>query len=129
MRASLRGILRVIAVLTALTGALQLLQPGLVLRLVGGPEAPEARFFFGIVGMFMLLFGGLGFQALGPSVAASQPLPIRWAACQKLGAAGAVGLGVARGFFGSLALLVAVFDLLTGILFLVYLRRLAKGPR
>ncbi len=123
MKVSLRGILLAIAVLTALSGAIQMLQPGFVLRLVGGPEGPSPGFFFGILGMFMLLFGGLAFQALK----ASLDLPIRWAAYQKLGAAGAVGLGVARGVFGSLAILVAAFDLLTGILFLVYLRQLAKG--
>jgi hypothetical protein len=128
MKVSLRGALLAIAVLTALSGTIQMLQPGFVLRLVGGPDGPALRFFFGILGMFMLLFGGLDFQALR-APAASQVLPLRWAAYQKLGAAGAVGLGVLRGFFGSLALLVAAFDLLTGILFLVYLRRLATGPR
>lgn len=129
MKVSLRGVLRAIAVLTALSGTIQMLQPGFVLRLVGGSEGAEVRFCFGIVGMFMLLFGGLGFQALGAAPAVSQALPLRWAAYQKLGAAGAVGLGVMRGFFGSLALLVAAFDLLTGILFLAYLRQLAGRRR
>lgn len=128
MKVSLRGLLLAIALLTAFSGAIQMLHPAFVLRLVGGPDGPAPRFFFGILGMFMLLFGGLAFHALR----ASQALPIRWAAWQKLGAAGAVGLGVARGFFGSLAMLVAAFDLLTGILFLVYLRHLTevgRGPR
>lgn len=128
MKVSLRRLLLAIAGLTALSGATQLLAPALVLRLVGGPAGPEARFLFAILGMFMVLFGGLALQALRAS-ATVQPLPIRWAALQKLGAAGAVGLGVVKGVFGPVATLVAAFDLLTGILFLVYLNRLSRGRR
>lgn len=128
MKVSLRRILLAIAFLTALSGATQLLAPALVLRLVGGPSGTEARFFFAILGMFMVLFGGLALQALRAS-ASIQPLPIRWAALQKLGAAGAVGIGVARGVFGPVAVLVAAFDLLTGILFLVHLRHLSRSRR
>ena len=124
----LRGLLLLIAVLTLLSGAGQMLRPDFVLHLVGGPDQPGARHFFGIVGMFMVLFGGLAFQALRAPLG-QQALPLRWAALQKLGAAAAVSLGVARGIFGGLALLVGGFDLVTGVLFLVYLRQLAKGPR
>ncbi|MBP1771446.1 MAG: patatin protein [Holophagaceae bacterium] len=128
MKVSLRRLLLVIAGLTVLSGAIQLLAPALVLRLVGGPGGAEPRFLFAILGMFMVLFGGLALQALRAS-ATLQALPIRWAALQKLGAAGAVGLGVAKGVFGPVASLVAAFDLLTGILFLVHLRRLSRGRR
>lgn len=117
-----------IALLTVLSGAVQLFRPDFVLRLVGGPDHPGARHFFGIIGMFMVLFGGLAFQALRAPIE-QQALPLRWAALQKVGAALAVGLGVVRGIFGGLALLVGGFDLVTGLLFLVYLRQVARGPR
>jgi hypothetical protein len=119
---TLRGILVLIAVLTAVSGAVQMLKPDFVLRLVGGPDNPGARHFFGIVGMFMVLFGGLAFQALR-APAEMQALPLRWAALQKLGASGAVGLGVYKGLFGILALGVAGFDLLSGLLIVLYLRQ------
>jgi hypothetical protein len=124
----LHTLLLLIAVVTVLSGAVQMVRPEIVLRLVGGPDPPAARHFFGIVGMFMVLFGGLALQALR-APQEQQALPLRWAALQKLGAAMAVGLGVSRGIFGGQAVGVAGFDLATGLLFLLYLRRVAGGPR
>lgn len=117
-----------IALITVVSGAVQMLRPGFVLHLVGGPDHPGARHCFGIVGMFMVLFGGLAFQALR-APEQQQALPLRWAALQKLGAAGAVGLGVSHGIFGGMALAVAGFDLVTGLLFLLYLRQVARSLR
>jgi hypothetical protein len=111
-----------------LSGAIQMVQPAFVLHLVGGPDNPGARHFFGIVGMFMLLFGGLAFQSLR-APEAQQALPLRWAALQKLGASAAVGLGFHHGLFGAMALLVAGFDLLSALLFLLYLRKLPEPSR
>ena len=48
-----------IGALTALTGAVQLVAPALILRAVGGETTAGASHFFAIVGMFMILFGGL----------------------------------------------------------------------
>jgi hypothetical protein len=126
--AALRNLLRAIAGLTVLSGAIQMVQPAFVLHLVGGPDNPGARHFFGIVGMFMVLFGGLAFQALR-APEAQQALPLRWAGLQKLGASAAVGLGFHHGLFGAMALLVAGFDLLSALLFLLYLRKLPGPPR
>jgi len=122
-RAPLTTLLLVIAVATVVSGAVQMVRPSFVLGLVGGPESPASDTFFGIIGMFMILFGGLGFQGLR----AQEPLALRWAALQKLGAALAVGLGFQRGLFAPVALLVAGFDLATAVLFFVQLRQLAKG--
>lgn len=124
----LRLILLAIALLTVVSGAVQMVLPGFVLHLVGGPDNPGARHFFGIVGMFMVLFGGLAFQALR-APEGQQALPLRWAALQKLGAAAAVGLGFLHGLFGAMALLVAGFDLLSALLFLLYLRQPSGASR
>lgn len=113
-------LLLAIALITVASGAVQMIRPSFVLRLVGGPDSPASNMFFGIIGMFMLLFGGLAYQGLR----AREPLPLRWAALQKLGAACAVGLGFQRGIFGPAALLVAGFDLATAVLFFIHLRRL-----
>ena len=100
---------------------MQMTMPKLVLRIVGGDTQPAAAHFFGIVGMFMILFGGLLWQAL--RAAPPLPVPLFWAALQKLGASGAVALGVERGLFGKIALLVASFDLASGVLALWYWTR------
>ena len=114
-----------IALLTVVSGAVQLLAPRVVLRIVGGDTAPAAAHFFGIVGMFMVLFGGLLWQALRSPT--PMPVPVFWAALQKLGASAAVALGVSRGLFGAIALLVASFDLFSGVLALIYWSRIRRS--
>jgi hypothetical protein len=125
----LRGVLVFIAWMTVATGLVQLLAPGFVLGLVGGDQAPASRHLFGIVGMFMVLFGGALAQGLG-SGAAEPPdrIVLLWAGLQKLGASAAVGLGVQRSLFAPVALAVAGFDLLSGILILAYRSRAGRAP-
>lgn len=117
----LRRVLLAIAALTVLSGLVQLVRPSFVLGLIGAEATPVGAHAFGIVGMFMVLFGGLLWEGLAPR--GPIPAALRWAGLQKLGAAAAVGLGVARGLFGPLALGVAGFDLLSGVLIFVYLLR------
>jgi hypothetical protein len=117
-------ILVLISASTVLSGLVQMIAPGFVLHVVGGATDGAGAHFFGIVGMFMVLFGGMMLQALlSPS---DHPVAVLWAGLQKLGAAAAVSLGVSRGFFSSLALLVAGFDLLSGLLILVYWRSIRR---
>ncbi|MEO8620651.1 MAG: patatin [bacterium] len=107
-----------ISVITVLSGAGQLVAPGVVLHIVGGEASPTSLHFFAIIGMFMVLFGGLMWQALRAPT--PQPVPLFWAALQKVGAAAAVGIGVRHGLFSMIALLVASFDLFSGVLALWY---------
>jgi hypothetical protein len=119
-------VLLAISALTVASGLGQLLKPDLVLGLVGGESTPASRHFFGIVGMFMVLFGAMLLHAL--LTAGNHSVAVLWAGAQKLGAAAAVGLGVAKGIFSPLALGVAGFDLLSGLLILAYRRQsLAAG--
>ena len=111
-------LLATISALTILTGLVQMLVPGMVLRLMLSEATPTAKHFFGIVGMFMVLFGGALLHALLSP--AHQPVVVLWAGLQKFGASLAVGLGVLNAVFSSLALLVAGFDLLSGILIFLY---------
>lgn len=110
-----------VAAVTVATGAQQAAVPGASLRLLGADDGPAARHFFGTVGMFMVVCGGALLDALlrrSPDRA-----PALWAAAQKLGAAGAVGLAVRRRLLSPLALPVAVFDLASGLVALDFWRR------
>ena len=105
------------------TGATQVVAPDLVLGVVGGDASPAPRFYFQIVGMFMVLFGGLMWHTV--RAARDIRVPMLWCALQKLGAATVVTLGVFGGHFARIALIVAAFDLATSALALWY--RHVKG--
>jgi hypothetical protein len=115
-------ILVIIAAVTVLSGLLQVLVPGVILELLSAQRTATADHFFGIVGMFMALFGGMMLNALLGR--ADQPVAVLWGGLQKLGAVAAVSLGVVHGIFASVALWVASMDLVSGILALVYWRRI-----
>lgn len=114
-------VLLLISALTVGSGLAQFVRPDLILRVIGGETTPASVHFFGIVGMFMVLFGGMLLQAL--LTAGENSVAVLWAGLQKFGAAAAVGLGVAKGIFSPLALGVAGFDLLSGILIFAYRKR------
>ena len=122
----LHQVVAAIAVLTIVSGGTQLVVPGFVLDIIGGDSTESSRHFFAIVGMFMVVVGGLLLHGLlQPPVSAYVAF---WCALQKFGAAAAVGLGVARDVFGSLALGVAGFDFLSGVLIALLWRRLRATP-
>ncbi|MFL5403363.1 MAG: patatin [Gemmatimonadales bacterium] len=124
-RTLLWRVLVLIAAATVLSGIIQMLRPAFVLGFVGAEATPAGSHFFGIVGMFMLLFGGAMLHALLSAV--PQPIVLLWAALQKLGAALAVGLGVHHAIFSSTALLVAGFDLASGVLAFWYWSHLPRS--
>jgi hypothetical protein len=119
-------VLKAIAAITVVSGLVQMVRPQWILALVGGEATPAASHFFGIVGMFMVLFGGLLWQAL--RAPRPQPIPVFWCGLQKLGATGAVGLAVGRDLLSGLALGVAGFDLLSAILILLYWGKIRNAP-
>lgn len=117
-----------VAALTVASGLLQVVAPRLVLRRLARDPDRLSTHFFGTVGMFMTVSGGTLHRAL------HLPEPdgrlLTWSVAQKLGAAGAVVIGVRRRLLSPLALAVAAFDLASGMLCLVYrlrLRRRAAG--
>ncbi|MFA9443758.1 patatin [Egicoccus sp. AB-alg6-2] len=117
----LRSAVLTIAAITVVSGLLQLLAPAFVLTLVGGSTTPTTEHFFAIIGMFMAIVGGLVLHA--ELASDSREVALLWGALQKYGAAIAVALGVGRGLFGALALLVAGFDLVSGGLMTWHWRR------
>jgi hypothetical protein len=110
----LKIILKLIAIITVISGLIQMLSPEFVLGIIGGDITDSTLHFFGIIGMFMALFGGLLLHALSGS--RNNPIAVLWCGLQKYGAAVAVALGVINGLFSWLAVGVALFDLFSGIL-------------
>ena len=110
-----------ISVLTIISGLTQMVAPGFVLSLIKGQETPTSLHFFGIIGMFMALFGGMLLQAVRSP--APQRVAIFWAALQKFGASAAVAFGVEHRIFSALALAIASFDGLSGCLIFWYWSR------
>lgn len=122
--ARLKQVLQAIAAITMVSGAGQLILPGFVLDLLAAESTPTTRHFFAIVGMFMFLFGGMLLHGL--KVSNRPDVILLWSSLQKFGAAAAVGIGVGRGVFSALALLVAGFDLLSGLLIFWYRQKSAR---
>jgi hypothetical protein len=118
-------VLEVVAWLTVLSGAVQVVAPGFVLGLLGASDDTTARQLFATVGMFMVVVGGL----LVTTLRRPRPDPdvVLWSAVQKVGASVAVGIGVANSVFDPIALGVATFDLLTAVLLVVFLRTQAQA--
>ncbi|MDZ7757705.1 hypothetical protein [Rhodohalobacter sp.] len=106
--------LKLIAIITIISGLVQMLSPGFVLGFIGGVITDSTLHFFAIIGMFMVMFGGLLLHAL--SGTQNHPVAVLWCSLQKYGAAVAVSLGVINGLFSWLAVGVALFDLFSGIL-------------
>ena len=124
-RALHRSVLLLIAVLTVVSGAIQMIAPGFVLGVVETERSPASLHFFGIVGMFMILFGGLLWQAL--LSATPETAAVFWAGLQKFGASIAVALGIIRAVFHSpFAWGVAALDLISGVLILAWWWRLRR---
>lgn len=118
-----RRALLAISAVTVLSGTAQAVAPERTLGPLGVADDAATRQLFGTIGMFMVIAGGtLGHELLRhPHDPA--PVVVGWAAAQKLSAAGAVGLGVKRGVFSRVALLVAGFDALSGALAIRQLMR------
>lgn len=107
------------------SGLGQIIAAPVILSLIGAERDRTSSHFFAIIGMFMLLFGALLFQSLKSRELNS--VPVFWCGMQKFGAAVAIGLGVYNTVFSRLALGVALFDLLSGILILMYWKKLKGG--
>ncbi|PKD44268.1 patatin [Rhodohalobacter barkolensis] len=117
-------ILKWISALTIVSGLVQILAPGFVLNMIGGEINDSTMYMFGIIGMFMMLFGGLLLQALFSKK--DHPVAVLWCALQKFGAGVAVTLAVGSGLFSLLALGVALFDLFSGVLIAIYWYSISK---
>lgn len=122
MKKNLTLIVVAISVITIISGLSQVFMPSVVLKVIGAEVSPISKHLFGIVGMFMALFGSLMLHTVYSIHPGSTA--VFWCAMQKLGAFVAVGLGVMGGLFSWMASGVAIFDLFSGLLFLYYIKTL-----
>ncbi|HEV2791662.1 MAG TPA: hypothetical protein VGV69_10225 [Solirubrobacterales bacterium] len=118
----IRRALIAISGLTLVSGGVQALAPRRLLRTLAAEEDATSRHLFGTIGMFMFVVGGGLLNALLRP--ARDPVIVFWAALQKIGAFVAVAIGVKRRVFSPIALGVAFFDLLSGLLAAEYWRRI-----
>jgi hypothetical protein len=120
----LRRVLIAIAAITVLTGLAQLVVPSTVLGVVATSAEPSAAHMFATVGMFMVITGAMFLQSL--LARSREPAIPLWIGVQKAAACVLVALGVVKGVFAMLALGVAAFDGLTGVLAFMFWQRLPR---
>jgi len=121
MRKIIRLIILLISVATLFSGAIQVVAPAFVLNFVGAEIDTTTKQLFATIGMFMFLFGGMMIHALYHED--NNRVVVIWSGLQKLGASIAVFIGIFNGVFIPIAAGVAIFDLLSGLLFFYYLRK------
>ena len=121
----LRWTLFAIALGTFVSGLVLVVAQRFVLDILSAPTATSDRLFFGIIGMFMAIIGGVLVHALLEPF--DRRIVVFWASLQKLAACGAVTLAVVHDVFSGYALLLAAFDFLTGVLGMGYLWRMQRS--
>lgn len=123
-----RGLAVVVGVLTAASGLFVLTFPKTSLSLLGANDPDPAPYLFGLVGMFMLLFGGL----LVDAARRPDPPPVAlfWCLIQKVAAVIAMLVGVFTDVYGWFAVVVALFDAACALVIRALWRREAfrQGP-
>jgi hypothetical protein len=120
----LRWTLFAIAAGTFLSGVLLVVAQGFVLDILSAPTTTSDRLFFGIIGMFMAIVGGMLTQTL------LQPPPsaivVGWSAAQKFCASVAMSLAVALSVFSYYGILLAAFDFCSALLAIGYWWRIRR---
>jgi hypothetical protein len=122
--ALLRLTLILIAAITVVSGAAQLVAGEMILGLIAPSATGAEVHLFGTVGMFMVITGAMFCQSLIQRTDA--PAISLWIAVQKFAAAVLVFIAWMKGYFLWLALGVAAFDFATGILAFLFWRRLPR---
>lgn len=122
--ALIRLLLIIVAAITVVSGVAQLVAPEWVLAMIGASRLAPAPHLFATIGMFMGITGAMFLQTLLKH-SAERAVPL-WIGVQKVAAAALVGLGVARGLFGPVAIGVAGFDFISGMLTFLFLARIDR---
>ena len=113
-----------VAAVSALAGIVIMVFPGFVMRLMAVVRSPTTDHFFVIIGMFIFLFGALFFHGMGSP--RHHPVVLLWIVFEKVGAAAMVTLGVRHRILAPLALALAGYDLLSGVLAIAYWQRIRR---
>ena len=122
-RGAVARVLTALALLTIISGVMQLLNPARALAPMGADPAtvgPAGMFHFGAIGALLVVFGGLLLHALLSS-APHAPVFL-WVGAEKLAYAAMAAAGVANGIYGRQALLVTALDVVAATLCLIQWR-------
>lgn len=120
----LRWTLLAIAFGTFVSGIVLAVAQRFVLDILSAPTATSDRLFFGIIGLFMAIVGGMLTQTLlqrRPSA-----VIVGWSALQKLGSSVAMSLAVALSVFSDYGIALAAFDFCSALLAVGYLWRITR---
>jgi hypothetical protein len=107
-----------IAIITILSGAIQIIQPEMILNSMGIKPADETTYFFRITSLLTGLFGGALLHAALSSQ--TEPVILLWACLQKLLGSASVLLAVLSGLLTVGALAAAGYDFIAGLFILWY---------
>jgi predicted phage tail protein len=107
-----------VAVITILTGLLQIIIPETILNSMGISPSSETTYFFRVLSLLIVLFGGALLQSALSGE--SMSVILLWASLQKLLGAAAVVLAVFSGLLTSGALAAAGYDFIAGLFLLWY---------
>ncbi|WP_158799754.1 patatin [Pedobacter sp. L105] len=125
MKNLIHPIIILISIVTLITGVTQILAPAFLLRLLGAEVSLATIQIFGIIGMFIAIFGGMLIHANLTSSFDSRA--ILWSSFQKFGASIAIFASICTGLFAPIAALAGAFELISGLFFLYYLGLHKKG--
>jgi hypothetical protein len=120
--ALIRVLLILIAVITVLAGATQMLASGLMLQIIGADVSPVSQHWFTTVGMFMVITGAMFAQTLWAR-SKERAVPL-WIGVQKLAAAVLVAWAFAKGQTNALVLFVCAFDFASAVLAFLFVYRI-----
>ena len=131
IRFNLKHLSIYIALITAVSGAAQILFPNQMLSFVSNTsevgnlfsshEATQAIHFFRILGMFMFILGAMLCQSI--CFDQGQNIITIWSGIYKLGASIAISYGVYIKVFTTVAIFVAVFEAVSMIIIFMYYTR------
>lgn len=122
--ALIRLLLILIAGITLLSGATQIIAGKFVLGIIATSATGPEVHLFQTVGMFMIITGAMFLQSL--IFRTDAPAISLWISVQKFAAAILVLVAYLKGYFIWLALGVAIFDAFTGLLAFIFWRRLPR---
>ncbi len=120
----MKKLLLAIAAGTFASGIVLMAAQGWVLDLLSAPTTTSDRLWFGVIGMFMAVVGGMLTQTL--LQARPSEVIVFWSALQKLGASGAMALAVALGVFSYWGIALSAFDFCSFLLAAAFLWRLRR---
>lgn len=107
-----------IGVATIVVGIVELSAPEFVLRQLASDWSATSTYLLSVVGLMTATFGLMFLYALTSTT--PQHVAILWSGVQKCATAALLGIAIQRGIFSNAALVLALFDLIAGVMIVGY---------